>query len=707
MQTAPQQVWQSWQPAQSQEPVMAAETQQPGIPATTLPQPCDQPQPTAGLQTGAGPSVASVPPWGWPPWMAGPARGHAGEQEPGDRDRDPCPPFDGVQPERTLRPWLRATRFWRKETVTPLRKQGIKVYKALTVGSIARHAADNLSDDQITSENGFVMIMAQIRKAYAIFLELEEEISISEALYMGHRHHNMTMTEYTAEKGFKLTECEKALKEKLPSKFWGTILKRHADMNAEQKVMFRTWTKGSLEKDTVIENLQKLDQVEQIMAMRNGGGSSRDVATMLQHDSGDQQIHESEPSAWTGPGGFEDEAAEEDDEFISNPADEDDDGNFLVDETGEVLIDAEKGRVYDEGEFTYLVAYAESYRDVRKKLNESRNGRGFLKTPTRGSFAKSLRQVRRDGGKPGRKGKEGFSKGGKNRQSGRSKTRYQVTRQNLGKQVRCWGCNEVGHLQRNCPKNSKSLSSGGFAGLVNYEASGVKESRFGPMTAGGYSMNLVAIRIQIWSTFGEILAGHFLVDAGAQDGVVGHSAWLKAICRLKELGCFPHYAKKAEGRATCSGVGGGASLLGQAEIPCRLCGVDGVLLMHAVKDQPGCQVQGLIPVALLSVLEIDVCCGKGVLCRRGVEYPVHQLNSGHLSYNVFSFAASGWTMPVQYRLAWRLPEQDRHSFELNRGLEPRPPPWHHEVDLAMTTDLFSRRTPRGKAGGRAEERRRG
>ncbi len=82
-----------------------------------------------------------------------------------DKDKDPGPSYDGANPESTRRPWIRAVKFWRNDTIVPQRKHGSKLYKALAIGSIGRHAADNLRDEEILSEKGFDLIMERIEKA--------------------------------------------------------------------------------------------------------------------------------------------------------------------------------------------------------------------------------------------------------------------------------------------------------------------------------------------------------------------------------------------------------------------------------------------------------------------------------------------------------------------------------------------------------------
>ena len=58
-------------------------------------------------------------------------------------DRDPVPKWDFQEPGARLKPWLRELSFWRHDTSTLVHKQGVKLYKALPLGTIGRSLADN------------------------------------------------------------------------------------------------------------------------------------------------------------------------------------------------------------------------------------------------------------------------------------------------------------------------------------------------------------------------------------------------------------------------------------------------------------------------------------------------------------------------------------------------------------------------------------
>ena len=59
-------------------------------------------------------------------------------------DRDPIPKWDFQEPGARLKPWLRELSFWRHDTSTPVHKQGVKLYKALPLGTIGRSLAGSI-----------------------------------------------------------------------------------------------------------------------------------------------------------------------------------------------------------------------------------------------------------------------------------------------------------------------------------------------------------------------------------------------------------------------------------------------------------------------------------------------------------------------------------------------------------------------------------
>ena len=127
-------------------------------------------------------------------------------------DRDPTPKWDFQETGARLRPWLRELSFWRHDTSTPMNKQGVKLYKALPLGTIGRSLADQFSEDQICSGQGFDLIIGAIRYHFRSCLEPEPEVQAEIALYQTARAPKGTFVEYTSRISNKLREMESGFK---------------------------------------------------------------------------------------------------------------------------------------------------------------------------------------------------------------------------------------------------------------------------------------------------------------------------------------------------------------------------------------------------------------------------------------------------------------------------------------------------------------
>ena len=98
-------------------------------------------------------------------------------------DRDRIPKWDFQEPGAGLRPWLRDLNFWRHDTTTLVNKHGVKLYRALLLGSIGRSLADQFSEYQICSSQGSDLIIGAIRHHFRSYLEAEPEVQAEVALY--------------------------------------------------------------------------------------------------------------------------------------------------------------------------------------------------------------------------------------------------------------------------------------------------------------------------------------------------------------------------------------------------------------------------------------------------------------------------------------------------------------------------------------------
>ena len=77
-------------------------------------------------------------------------------------------------------------------------KKGVKLCKALPLGTIGRSLADQFSEDQIYSNQGFDLITGAIRHHFRSFLEAEPEVQAEVAFCQTTRAPKGTFVEYTS-----------------------------------------------------------------------------------------------------------------------------------------------------------------------------------------------------------------------------------------------------------------------------------------------------------------------------------------------------------------------------------------------------------------------------------------------------------------------------------------------------------------------------
>ena len=96
-----------------------------------------------------------------------------------------------------------------------------QLYKALPLGTIGRSLADQFSEDQICSGQGFDLIIGAILHHFRSYLEAEPEVQAEIALYQSTRSPKGTFVEYTSRISNKLREMESCFKELLQPKLKG------------------------------------------------------------------------------------------------------------------------------------------------------------------------------------------------------------------------------------------------------------------------------------------------------------------------------------------------------------------------------------------------------------------------------------------------------------------------------------------------------
>ena len=98
-------------------------------------------------------------------------------------DRDPISKWDFQEPGARLRPWLRELSFWRTRHQYSCEQTRCQTVQSIALGTIGRSLADQFSEDQICSGQGFDLIIGAIRQHFRSYLEAEPEVQAELALY--------------------------------------------------------------------------------------------------------------------------------------------------------------------------------------------------------------------------------------------------------------------------------------------------------------------------------------------------------------------------------------------------------------------------------------------------------------------------------------------------------------------------------------------
>ena len=88
-----------------------------------------------------------------------------GDEGPPFRDREPPPYYDGEDPGKSFKPWLRELELWAFDTEVPKAKHGTRILRR--VGGVAKAAANELETSEIVGEKGKDDIVAKLKEYFA------------------------------------------------------------------------------------------------------------------------------------------------------------------------------------------------------------------------------------------------------------------------------------------------------------------------------------------------------------------------------------------------------------------------------------------------------------------------------------------------------------------------------------------------------------
>ena len=356
-------------------------------------------------------------------------------------DRRAIPTWNG-QPN-TLRAWLKMLAYWEIDNPLPKVKWGVKLYQSLHESSEARRLADQFELRDLMSPEGYSLILSAIMEKYRSYLEVAVPAAIDRFFYGGEKQKGQSFAAYIAQK--------ENLENRVGESFAGEVVLQDRWQNSSSA----SGTDGVPKELLALRDYNTLLSFEQVAALLRPLDRPELIAQAAGAELGNQAMkHYPVVNNANAAPDAEDEDEPEDEGEQEEGESEYIDTDLDELEEGEVIFE---DREYQEDEVQYIQAYHSAYADVRAKLRDQRKQRGFARTRGRSNSSPSSRPRSQERGGKGRgKGRKGegsrfnkqragpFSKSG-------SSAMVKGTNEDLLARTRCYNCQELGHVARDCP----------------------------------------------------------------------------------------------------------------------------------------------------------------------------------------------------------------------------------------------------------------
>ena len=374
---------------------------------------------------------------------------------------------------------------------------------------------------------------------------------------------------------------------------------------------------------------------------------------------------------------FETEGDEENvDEEDENYEDEDEEDSSDAPEEGFVYFEDKE---YDEVEAIYVQAY----NDVRRDLKTRKKERGFVKHNKKPPKGRG-----RGRNKKGR---------GKGRQD-RPRDHYMKgTEAELASRTRCWKCQELGHISRDCPNRSQPSSSPKKTTFIVHKPQAQHALSY-PVSfprppAELPQPNLRSIRGIFVGLRCRAFEG--LVDTAAEDAVMGSHALRSLREELATVGLQP-LRVTGQQSIPCAGIGGDAIIEQVVDVPTCIAGLLGIIRFSVVTDSATLCAPPLVPVSYLEAVGATIDLGSNTYStQEGYSTTLRRLPSGHRAINILAFGLTPWVLPREHRVGGKDP------FQLDPEVAEHPPspPSPPDVPSSQRFSTGGKGRGRGSFGG--------
>ena len=566
------------------------------------------------------------------PWTKPPTSGEAVSNAKlvdavtGDRKAS-MPTWDGSP--AGLRSWLKQLSFWEAETGAPREKWGMKLLQSLT--GEARRSADVVDAHTLMSPHGYGAILTNLMAKYQAYLDAVGPLSIDAFLFTGERQARESFTSFLNRKETQKMEMENQIGATLHPMVSGRVVLRQASLSDQQQQMLMLKSNALLSYEDVVKILQPLDRLDTLA--KTGALSNATNKIYLQAG----------------------EDADDGDEDYSDDEGEDyDEESNTEDESG--LLEFEN-KEYDEIEAVYVQAY----NDVRRDLRSRRKERGFVRHGRKASSSTSPKKGR---------GKGRGKRDGRKQSNKQHKDEFiRGTEAELLARTKCFSCQELGHISRNCPHNKPAASSG------------PPKKTFVAVTPSGQSATTSFVVFKhVMSDFPpkqeELLRAVYagvqvngfeaVVDTAAEQCIIGSSAFDALKDELASVGLRPVPVRQAA--TPCAGIGGRAKLMGVHDVPTCVAGLLGILRFTVIADTVNFVTPPLLGISCLETIKANIDLDTNLYTTPdGHTTLMRRLPTGHRAINMLDFGMTKWKLPQQHQVRgrdpFRLPDRrSPHNF---------------------------------------------
>eukprot|EP00435_Cladocopium_sp_Y103_P036624 s1873_g9.t1 len=312
---------------------------------------------------------------------------------------------------------------------------------------------------------------------------------------------------------------------------------------------------------------------------------------------------------------------------------------LIANEEDENVIYLQEGDLDEVLEEADVVAAFANYQEIRRAVRDQQKGRGYYKGLGKG---------------------RGFG----NFQDGKGKGRWKRVHQEQVKlRTRCWRCNQIGHMSREC-KNEPNIR-GSAASVASVGGSSTATGKSGFLVfnepADGeehqshfWLRQFVKERAETSASVppevykGENAAFHGIttmpecgvVDTAAEGGLIGSFALQRIEDRLSYFGLKCKWTPK---KSAAKGVGGSANVIGVIMLPIGIGGINGLLECTVVDGD----VPLLLPIRMMRALKtvIDLDSMQFTMKEYGITVSMSELPSGHVTIGIMDFENGSFSVP--------------------------------------------------------------